>query len=328
MSFVKIGHHTSDEGTISTEEAETKMSGPSKKPSFGQTSIQGPSFGNLGVQNSSSRISTSSECKTTGNDLTQPRKHNEHVIHHEVVKPQGTILASFGSLPPHRDHLPERGVRRRSPSSLSNSSEEIIIFRGRSQANAKTSSTTNRSTSCVENSENILGFVGLTKPDRLVDPPSTKHERTSKSSRSISPEAASLGETSLTKQSADSTKQGRSIPDKSSPIGLRRNRYSRSPRKYGILADHIANTDKIEDNGSAIDRFSDVSDDSSTDGTGFEFSSVELMAYIRGAPGVENSHDDDHRVLLKKNLPSELTHISTQVSDPDLHCVVVPESFL
>lgn len=326
VSFVKIGHDTSEEGTISTEEAGTIILGPLNKPSVAQTPIHGSSVGRLGLQNSSSlSIPTSSNHNQTENDFTPLAKQNENVIHHEVMKPQGTILAGFSTLPPYADPLLKRGGRRRSSSPLSNSSEEIIIFSGRKRATAKTPNATNWSTSFVESSEKLSGFMGLRKPNSLVVL-STAYERTCNPSRSTSPEGASLGAASFTKELADVTKGGRLIPDESNPIGLAR---SRNTRKYEILANYVADTDKIdEDDSSAIGQFSDASEGNSTDSGECKTSSKKHMAHFTGSPRNGKKHDLDYRDLLKNDISARRKAISTQVSDPSIHCLELVKGYL
>lgn len=329
MSFVKIGHHTPEEGRTSSEEAGPIISGHVNIPSFGQAPIQGLSFAKLGLRNSSSlRLSTSSG-KRSGNDPMQLPKHNENNSHHEVIKLQGifpTNLGSLGSLPTHADHLHERGVQRRSSSPLSDSSEEIIVFSGRKRSKNETLNSTNRALSCEGNSEDIPGFIESTKLNSLVDHPSMKYEPTSNPSRSTSPGGASLEATSFMKRCADVVERRRAISDDPNHTGLLR---SKKTQKYEVLASYAGDTDKIDgDDSSAIDQFSDLSDVISTDSMEYKFSPRGDMAHVEESSRNEKRRDPDLRLVLKKKGPPSLTVSSTQVSNPSLHSTKATESVL
>ena len=318
MSFVKIGQHLSEGERISPKEARTVMSERSIRPTVGQAFVQSPSFEKPGLQNLSFvRLSTSSSGTRSGNDLSQIPIHNGHINHQEFRNPQGTMPTSsgtLGNLSPRADHLHEPRVRRRSSSLLSNSSEEIIIFSGRKRAKNKTLSTIKRPISREWSSEDTEGFIGLTKLSSLIDPPSMKYEHTSKPCRSTSPEGASLGKSSSTKECANIIKRGWANPDNPNPIVLH---TSKKTRKYKLLADHVVDTNKIdEDDSSTIDQVSNAPDDSSTDSMELKISSGGDMANIKGSSRNQKSGGSGFELVLKEPNSPDLTVISTQVSDP------------
>lgn len=329
MSFVKIGHHTSEAGRTSPEEAGTTISEPSNRLSVGQVPIQEHFCENPGLQYSSSLgLSASPNGERSGNDFSRITKHNEHINHHEVIKPQETIPPSpnsLGNLPPYADHLHEPGVRRRSSSPLSSSSEEIIIFSGRKRAKNKTPSATNKPISRDGSGNDKPGFINLTNLSSLIDPPSISFERTSKPSRSISPEYPFLGTTSFMKEGANLMKRGRAIPDDPNPTG---SLGSKKTWEYEVPADHVINTHRIhEHDGSRIDQGSVVSDDSSTDSLEFQFSSREHMAHVKSTLRDQKNRNSNFRLGLRRKSSPELAVISIQVSDLSVYCMEATKSF-
>lgn len=327
MSFVKLGHHTFDEGRKSPEEAEITISKPSNSISVGQTFVQDPFLDQLGLQNSSSlRPSASSGGDISRTDITQIPKYDGHINHHEVLKPQGTTSSSMNSLggfPQCADHVHEPGVRRRSSSHFSNSSEEIIMFSGRKQAKNKRPNATNAPISREGRGEDTTGSIGLTKLSSLIDPSSIKCERVSKPSRSASPEGASIGFIPCTKHGTNAIKRGRVLPNDPNPTG---SLSSMKTRKYEQLDDHVIITNQIHANdGSRTDQVSDVSDDSSTDGMDFRFSSRGYVAHIKNPPRNQNNREPDFRLFLGEKVSPKLKAVSTQVSGLSVHCTEATE---
>lgn len=324
VSFVKVGRAPSEEETLSTEEAATTTGGPFSIPSSAETSVHAPSLGRLGPQDSAALgTSTSFNHNETRDGFTQKPKQNEHASQREVAKPQGAILASFGGLPQHSDHLPRGEVQQRSSSPMSNSSEEIIIFGGRKGPAAKKVNATNRLASFVEGNGHLSGFM-RSRPSDEVDLLSTVHERTSNSSRSTSPDGSALGGASFTRDLADFTKEGCLAADKPNAVFPMRRfpMISRNTRKYEILDNQLDKSD--EDESSAGDQLSNVSENNPT-GSGEQKILENNNDRLIDSPENEIKYGPDYKIMSRKDSSAGLKVISNQVSDPSVQCHVADE---
>lgn len=321
VSFVKVGRAPSEETILSTEGAATATGGPFSNPSSAEISIHDPSLGRLGFRNFAALgISTSSNHNETRDDFTQKLKQIEHTSHREIAKPQSAVVASFGGLPQHSDHLPRGEVKQRSSSPMSNSSEEIIIFGGRKGTAAKTMNATGRLASVVESNGRLSGFMRSRPSDELVDLLSTVHERTSNSSRSTTPDNSALGGASFRGDLADFTEEGWLAADKPNAIFTMRNR---NVRKCEILDNQLTSPDKSdEDENSAGDQLSNISENDPTEHGKQKILKNNNYRWI-DSPDDEIQYRSGHKIMLTKDSSAGLGLISNHVSDPSVRCHVV-----
>ncbi len=300
---------------------EVIVPGPLIKKSAIKNSMHYHPLGNISLQHSSLfNISTSSKL-TEGKD--QQTKENGSINHYELFQPHDTNLRDFGSLTPNADYLQQRGVGR-SASPTSTSSEEIIIFGGRKRPIAAKPHPATFQTSSGENSEALPCPIGLTST-KIVPPPyitlceptlSADRDDTFSPSRSASADGASPGGASLQGALLRDIERESSISEESIKLNMGR---SRNMREYEILADQLDNTGQSnEDDISAFDELSDVSDHHST---GLGQRKVFADEYSNQAGFAEFSiknKDYDRETYPGKNLAARTKVISTCCGTPQV----------
>jgi hypothetical protein len=279
-------------------------------------------LGNISLQPSSLfNISTSSNLTEGKDSFTQQSKDNGFINHYELFQPHDTNLRDFGSLTPNADYLQQRGVGR-SASPTSTSSEEIIIFGGRKRPIAAKPHPVTFQTSLGENSEDLSCPIGSTST-KIVLPPyitlceptlSADRDDTFSPSRSASADGASPGGASLEGALVRDIERELSISDESITINMGR---SRTTREYEILADQLDNTRQSnEDDISAFDELSDVSDHQSTGLGQLEVFADEYSNQAGFAEFSKKSKDYDCETYAGKNLAARTKVIFNPVLEP------------
>ena len=234
---------------------------------------------------------------------TQPHKKHFHLS--ESIKPQAPVLTVYSHLHPRADQIPKPEARQRSSSLGSNSSEEVIVFRGRERAAARTPKSTDQLTSFVKKSGSLSRITKLTSSNNPFDSLLTTNDCTFNSSQSASPHDAS-SQSPFFEERDWGTKGGYLVSDISKPKSPARNI---NPPKYQTVPDFLAKPEQIDENDSAIaEQLSNLSEvDPAQNGVGGIATKKDSDPLIESTKNIDK-HTPNHQMCMRRVNTADMIH--------------------